>query len=243
MVYLPGLTAHHRLPRGIDRWFQVGQLRPFSRHREAWWVQRREGLSPGATIADIARDYAGALGDRFDAPVDVVGSSTGGTAALQLAADCPGVVRRLVLLSSACRLGKEGLDAQRRLAELLRKNDTRHANAEMMSMLAANKRMQWVLAKLGWLIGPARKGENLSDMRITIDAENAFDLTRELAKIKTPTLIVGGGRDRYYGADVFHDTASGLPNGRLLFYPKKGHAGSQSTRNTISEVLRFLGGP
>lgn len=243
MVYLPGLTAHHRSPRGIDRWFQVSQLRPFSRHREVWWVQRREGLPAGSTMADIARDYAGALSDRFTGPVDVVGSSTGGTVALQLAADRPDVVRRLVLLSSACRLGAPGLDAQRRLAELLRKNDTRRANAETMSMLAPNERMQWVLSKLGWLLGPARKGEDLSDMRITIDAENVFDLTRELGKINTPTLIVGGGRDRYYGAEVFHDTASGLPNGQLLFYPNKGHAGSQSNRNTISEVLRFLDGP
>lgn len=243
MVYLPGLTAHHRPPRGADRWFQVGQLRPFSRHRGVWWVQRRQGLSPGSTMSDIARDYAVALSDRFNGPVDVVGSSTGGSVALQLAADCPEAVRRLVLLSSACRLGEQGLDAQRRLAELLRKNDTHQVNAEMMSMLAANKRAQWVLAKLGWLLGPARKGEDLSDMLITIDAESAFDLTRELSTINTPTLIVGGGRDRYYGADVFHDTASGLPNGQLLFYPDKGHVGSQSNPDTIGEVLRFLDGP
>jgi pimeloyl-ACP methyl ester carboxylesterase len=243
LIYLPGLTTHHRSPRGMDRVFQVGQLRPFSRHREVWWVQRREGLAPGTTMTDIARDYAGALSGRFSGPVDVVGSSTGGTAAFQLAADYPETVRRLVLLSAACRLGPLGLPAERRLAELLRNGDTRQVNAEMMSMLAANEPAQWALAKLGWLVGPARRGEDLSDMLITIDAENAFDLTGELPAITTRTLIVGGGRDRYYGEDVFRDTASRLPNGRLLFYPGKGHVGAQSNRKTISEVLRFLDEP
>ncbi len=243
LVYLPGLTAHHRQPQGLDRWFQVGQLRPFSRHREVWWVQRREGLAPGATMADIARDYATALRGQFDGPVDIVGSSTGGTAALQLAADYPEAVRRLVLLSSACRLGTVGLDAERSLAEHLRVGHTRQANAQMMSMLAASSRGQWVLAKLGWLVGPAPKGEGLSDMLITIDAENDFDLTPRLPAITTPTLIIGGGRDRYYGADVFRDTASGLPNGRLLLYPDKGHAETQTNRKTINEVFRFLDEP
>lgn len=243
LVYLPGLATHHRPPQAMDRWFQVGQIRSFSRHREVWWVQRREGLAPGTTMVDIARDYAAALRDRFDAPVDVVGSSTGGSTALQLAADSPGAVRRLVLLSSACRLGPRGLDAERRLAELLREGRTREANAQMMSMLAASSRGQWVLAKLGWLLGASLKGEDLSDMLITIDAENAFDLTHRLPAITTPTLVIGGGRDRFYGADVFRDTAAGLPNGQLLLFPDKGHFGTQSNRRTLNEVLRFLDEP
>lgn len=239
LVYLPGLTTHHRQPQGMDRWFQVGQLKPFSRHREVWWVQRPEGLAPGTTMVDIARDYAAALRDRFDGPVDIVGSSTGGTVALQLAADHPEAVRRLVLLSSACRLGASGLESERNLAEHLRRGDTRKASAEMMSMLAASSLGQWLLAKLGWLLGPTLKGEGLSDMLVTLDAENAFDLTPRLPAIATPTLVIGGGRDRYYGPDVFRDTSSGLPNGRLVLYPDKGHAGT-SNRRTVDEVFRFL---
>lgn len=194
-------------------------------------------------MADIARDYAAVLRDRFDGPVDVIGSSTGGTAGLQLAADHPEAVRRLVLLSSACRLGRMGLDAERSLAELLRQGRTRQANGQMMSMLAAGARGRWVLAKLGWLLGPTLKGGGISDMLITIDAENAFDLTRRLPAITTPTLVVGGARDSYYGEEVFRETASGLPNGRLLLYRDKGHVGTQTSRKTINEVLRFLDEP
>jgi pimeloyl-ACP methyl ester carboxylesterase len=241
LIYLPGLTTNHRPPRGLDLRFQASQLKPFGRHREVWWVQRREGLTPGTTMADIARDYAAALRGRFDGSVDVVGSSTGGAAALQLAADHPEAVRRLVLLSSACRLGPAGRDAQRNLAQLLRQGRTRQASAQMMSMLAAGDRGSWVLAKLGWILGLTEKGEGgVSDMLITIDAEDAFDLTSRLPKITTPTLVIGGARDRYYGAQVFHETASGLPSGRLLLYPDKGHSGTQTSRKTINEALHFL---
>lgn len=240
LVYLPGLTTHHRQPQGMDRWFQVGQVKPFSQQREVWWVQRPEGLTVGATIAWIADKYAAALGDQFDSPVDVVGSSTGGGVALQLVADYPEVVRRLVLLSSGCRLGASGLVGERSLAADLREGRTRQANALMMSMLAASSPSGWMLAKFGWLFGPAIEGDGLRDMLVTIEAEIAWDLTSRLSEILTPTLVVGGGRDRFYGPEVFRETVAGLPNGRLLLYPDKGHAGTQTDRKTIAEVLRFL---
>ena len=241
LIYLPGLTTHHRPPHGMDLRFQASQLTPFARHREVWWVQRKEGLAPGTTMTDIARDYAAALGGRFEGPVDVVGSSTGGSVALQLAADHPGAVRRLVLLSSACRLGESGRAAQRSYARLLRQGRTRQANALMMSMLAAGELSGWLLARLGWMLGLTLKSEDgFSDMLAIIEAEDAFDLTDQLRGITTPTLVVGGAKDRFYGADVFRETASGLPSGRLLLYPTRGHAGTQTGRTTTTEVLRFL---
>jgi pimeloyl-ACP methyl ester carboxylesterase len=243
LVYLPGLTTHHRLPQGMDRSFQVRQLRPLARHYDVWWVQRRQGMASGTTMADIASDYAAALHRRFRDPVDVVGSSTGGSAALQLAADHPEAVRRMVLLSSAARLSPAGRDAQRRFAGLLRRGHTRQASALMMSMLATGSRGKWLAARLGWLLGPTLKDEGVSDMLITIDAEDAFDLTGRLEAIRAPTLVVGGARDQYYGPAVFRETAFGLPNGRLILNPDKGHAGAQISRVTLGEVLRFLNQP
>lgn len=94
LVFLPGLSAHHRPPHGMDRWFQLQQVQPFGCHREVWWIQRRAGLTPPVTMADLANDYAGVLAQQFGEPVDVMGVSTGGSVALQLAADHPGMVRR-----------------------------------------------------------------------------------------------------------------------------------------------------
>lgn len=140
-------------------------------------------------MAAIADDYADVARRVFDQPVDVVGSSTGGSVALQLTADHPGVVRRLVLLSSACRLGPVGKETQRRVAELSRENRPRDAGAQMMSMLGGRRGSRALLGPLGWLTAPLLVGDADPDMLATIDAEDGFDLTDRLPSIATPTLV------------------------------------------------------
>jgi pimeloyl-ACP methyl ester carboxylesterase len=81
------LTADHRPPHGSDLRFELKQLRPLARQRTVWWVNRRQGLEPNVSMADIADDYAEVLRTTFDDPVDVMGISTGGSVALQLTVD------------------------------------------------------------------------------------------------------------------------------------------------------------
>ena len=81
-------------------------------------VNRRPNLSTRSTMEQLAGDYATMLATEFDPPVDVVGASTGGSVALQLALDHPELVRRLFVYSSACRLGPAGRRFQQRIADL-----------------------------------------------------------------------------------------------------------------------------
>ncbi len=240
LVFLPGLSAHHRPPHGMDRWFQVQQIRLLARHREVWWIQRRAGLTAPVTMADLAGDYAGVLAQQFGEPVDVVGVSTGGSVALQLAADHPGVVRRLVLVHSGCRLGPQGREAQRKAAVLLRRSQSRQASAMMISMMGGTRLSRRVLAGVGWLLGGSIFGTADPDMLATIDAEDAFDLTHRLGSITTPTLVVGGDRDAFYGAQVFEETAALLPHGRLMLRKGKSHMGAATGARLTRDVLAFL---
>jgi len=240
LVFLPGLSAHHRPPHGMDRRFQVQQIRPLGRHREVWWIQRRIGLTPPVTMADLAGDYAGVLAQQFGEPVDVIGLSTGGSVALQLGADHPGVVRRLVLLCSGCRLGPQGREAQRKAAVLLRRGQARQASAMVMSMMGATPASRHVMAGMGWLLGSRILGTGDPDMLATIDAEDAFDLTHRLASIMTPTLVIGGDRDAFYGTRVFEETAALLPHGHLMLRKGKGHLGAATGPRLTQDVLTFL---
>ena len=88
------------------------------------------GLPRGMTMAEMAAEHADAIRE-LGAPVDVMGTSTGGSIAQQLAADHPDVVGRLVLLSTACRLGPEGKVLQRRVAARIRAGAYRQATAVM----------------------------------------------------------------------------------------------------------------
>jgi pimeloyl-ACP methyl ester carboxylesterase len=98
--------------------FAVAMYRFLARDRTVFVVLRRPGLPRGTTIADMAADQAVMIREAFGVPVDVVGTSTGGTIALQLAADHPDTVRRLVVHASAHELSAEGKRWQLELARL-----------------------------------------------------------------------------------------------------------------------------
>ncbi len=219
----------------------VASLRALARRREVWWVDRRTGLPPGTTVADLAADYAAALPRRFPGPVDVLGVSTGGSVALQLAADHPRLVRRLVLVSSAARLGPGGRAGQRAVAAALAAGRRRAAGAAMASLLGTPLTDPlWVA--LGWLAGPLMFRRDWSDLVTTITAEDAFDLTDRLPEVTAPVLVVAGDCDGCYGPGIFAATAAGVPDGRLVVYPRTGHAGVQSHRTFTRDVLAFLDG-
>ena len=74
-------------------------------------------------MVEVANDYAAMLREWGDAPIDVLGVSTGGSVALQLALDHPDLVRHLVLLASGCRLGARGQAAHRSVMDSLRSGD------------------------------------------------------------------------------------------------------------------------
>jgi pimeloyl-ACP methyl ester carboxylesterase len=240
LLVLPGLSPDHRRPTGTALRMELQQLRAYAATRRVWWVQRPQGVEPGTTMAGVAAAYATAARQLFDRPVDVVGFSTGGSVGLQIAADHPDVVRRLAIVSSACRLGPEGRVAQARVAQLVRDGRRREASGLLMSMLGSAAPARRGLDLTGRLLAPVLMGGDLDDMVATIDAEDAFDATPRLPGITAPMLVVGGAKDRFYDVDLFVRTANGVPDGQVLLHPGKGHAGAMSSPMTSEEVLRFV---
>lgn len=239
LLVMPGLASHPQPATRFERRVVLASLRALAREREVWWVNRRTGLPPDVTMADLAADYAAAMPRWHPGPVDVLGVSTGGSVALQLAADHPRLVRRLVLVSAAARLGPGGRAAQRRVAAALATGRPRAAGAAMMSFLGTSF-TDPLWAALGWALGPSLFRDDWSDLVATIAAEDAFDLTDRLPGIAVPVLLVAGDADGCYGPEVFAATAGGLPDARLVVYPRAGHAGVQSRRRFAGDVLGFL---
>lgn len=240
LVFIPGLLPRNDGPVGMTRTIFAAEIEPYAKSRRVWWINRRAGLAPDASMADIARDYADALRSQFAGPVDVMGISTGGSIALQLAADHPDVVKRLVILSAAHRLSRQGADAQRRVAREVQAGRPRQASAEIMGLLGPGPGARRVLRAVGWLIGRAMYGKATPDMIATINAEDAFNLRDRLHEISAPTLVVGGENDGFYNEKLFTETAALIPNGRLILYEGKGHMGASAAPGLVSEVLGFL---
>lgn len=241
LLVLGGLTADHRPPDSMDRWLLRGTFGgPFLRTFRVHAVSRRAGLPRGTTMADLAEHVAVAIRADLDGPVRLVGVSTGGSIALQTAIDHPDVVDRLVVLASACRLGETGRDAQRRLAELTLAGRHREAWGVLGGAVSTGPAGRAAFAAMLWATGPWNAPHDPSDMLTTIAAEDAFDATAELGRIRASTLVVGGALDGFYAPELFEVTARGIPGARLVLRPRRNHVRVLRDHVVRLELARFL---
>jgi pimeloyl-ACP methyl ester carboxylesterase len=197
---------------------------------------RRPGMPRGMTMAEIAAEHAQALREG-PGGVDVVGISTGGSIAQQVAAEHPDVVDRLVLVSTACRLGEVGRTFQRRAAARVRGGDPRRALAVLASGLVP--RGQVVAGAVGFLLGPRVVGTDLEDLAVTIEAEDDFDLAA-CPPIRAPTLILAGRDDRFYTPELFAETARLIPGAELHLIEGRGHITVMNDARFKSALRAFL---
>jgi pimeloyl-ACP methyl ester carboxylesterase len=242
VVVLAGVS-----PRtGMDSDFLVRSVLtpvlPLAGRRRLYALNRRRKLTTGLTMAELAAEHAAALAEHFGEPVDVVGVSTGGSIAQQLAAEHPGSVRRLVLISTGCRLEPRARAEQAAVAQLLRAEQVRRAGA----LLATDVFPSWARGPgraLGWIVAPWLLGGRTAraDLATTLEAEDAFDLTRCTGTIVAPTLVVGGAVDRFYSPAVLAETTALIEGAELLLVPGRGHVSVVGDKRARARVAAFLG--
>src|SRR4051812_37013229 len=244
LVFLGGLSSDTGVEAESTVKINGSLIKPFLGVRRVHFFNRRPDLPRGMTMADFGDEHAAALRTGFgDQPVDVFGISTGGSIAQQLAADHPGAVRRLVLASTACRLGEDGKQLQRRVAARLRRGALRQASAVMMAGMVPPGRGQHMAGVAAWLAAPKliHADRDAADMATTIEAEDDFDLAA-LATIKAPTLIAVGSEDRFYSRELFEETARLIPGSRLRVFEGRGHITATMQKDWGRELASFLDG-
>ena len=240
LVVLPGLAPESGLGSGPTRLSHNLTAKGWALHRRVYYVNRRPRMAVGTSMAEIAAEHADVLREAFDGPVDVLGMSTGGSIAQQLAAEHPDVVRTLVLMSTGCRLEGAAKSVQRRVATRIRAGALREASAVFAADLMPPGPFELPVAAAAWLLGPySVTRDGLDDLATMIEAEDAFDLAA-LPAISAPTVLIVGGRDRFYGSELVQETARIIPECRLEVHPADGHVSVMSRPSTIAQVLDFL---
>ena len=219
----PGLSFENRPLRGMEIRATFGSFKALLPEYTLYALGRKNALPSGYSLADMANEYAAAVAHEFEGPVDVIGTSTGGSLALQFAADHGHLVRRLVVHSAAYRLGPGGKDTQLRVRDLVQDRKWREAWAVLIEFVL---RPSWYRS-FAVAVGPALMARSApddpSDLIVTIEAEDAFDLRNRLAEITAPTLVIAGAADPFYNEELFRDTARGIPGAKLVLYPEMGH--------------------
>ena len=92
-----------------------------------------------------------------------------------------------------------------------------------------------------WIAGfmlPLILPKDLSDLVITIAAEDRHNFKDRLSEITAPALVVAGDRDPFYSETLFRETAEGIPHARLILYQGMGHPASGT--HFQQDVLTFL---
>jgi pimeloyl-ACP methyl ester carboxylesterase len=92
----------------------------------------------------------------------------------------------------------------------------------------------WLASRLMALSAP----KDPSDLVVTIEAEDKHNFQDRLGEITAPILVIAGAEDPGYTEALFHETAEGIPGGRLILYEKMGHPAGG--KRFARDVLAFL---
>jgi pimeloyl-ACP methyl ester carboxylesterase len=220
----------------------AGLYRFLEQDYTTYCVTRKPGLPSGYSMHNMSYDYAAMIKEECGRPVDVIGVSTGGSIAQHFAADHPDLVRRLVLHSTAHTLGEAGKAVQWRIGELARQGHRREACTIMLGLILPPAGIKRSVGRLAvWIAGfmlPLILPKDLSDLVITIEAEDKHTFKDRLSEINAPTLVVAGAKDPFYSESLFRETAEGIPHARLILYQGMGHPASG--KHFRQDVLAFL---
>jgi pimeloyl-ACP methyl ester carboxylesterase len=185
--------------------------------------------------------------DDLDAPQAVlVGSSAGGTVALETYAVAPERVRALILLSPAIT-GDVGPPEQFR--PLLRAAPVRLLAPRLIERLAGELTLERVTRS--WHDPSSATPDNVDayarPLRVegwqqgylgVLSADEPPDLRHLLPRIDVPTLVVSGASDRIISPSWNQRTAAAIPNARFEVLPACGHTPQEECPEQLLELVR-----
>ncbi|HXZ84091.1 MAG TPA: alpha/beta fold hydrolase [Myxococcota bacterium] len=188
---------------------------------------RSGGLDPLGSIAALSRHTRGVLAALRVESCVLLGGAMGGMVALETALEAPALVRALVLVTSAAQVAVP--DA---LVERWRLISEGKARREF-------ERAGYAASASPDVMRRAFMEELKTDPRVVHQnwlAVRAFDRSRDLARVRCPTLVVVGDEDAQSrpSSDAL---AAGIPGARLALIPKCGTRVPLEQPDAFAEAL------
>ena len=212
--------------------------RIFAREYTVYLFDRRPKVYDGITVRDMAKDTADAMDALGLKSADVIGVSEGGMIAEYLAIDRPDLVNKLVLAVTLARNNDTVISVIEKWIELTEKGDMRALVADMAEKMYSDKyvkRYKPFFPLLAILQKPKDTARFITLARSCLTC-NAYV---ELDKIKCPTLVIGGRKDKVVGENALTEIAEALGCETYL-YDELGHAAYEEARDFNKRMLEFL---
>ena len=256
----PALVFIHGLSGCWPNWLE--QLTAFAPSRRVVALDLPGfGHSPGhageVSMPGYARIVADVIAELGISKAVIVGNSMGGLISAELAAEEPGLVERLVLVSPAGiatyqnRVATRSIPAIRRAQQLLALGamwTASHSDALSSRPRLRALVLSGVVAHPSALPAPLAaeqlRGAGTDGFLSALEAILEYDLRPRLQLIRCPTLIVWGTKDRLI---TWHDASrftEEIPDARGVVYQDTGHMAMLERPGEFNELLAsFIDAP
>ena len=243
LVVLTGSELEHQPPSWTaQQGFLVG-LKQLTKNYSIYLMSRKPNLPQGYSAQDMSNDFAEMIRRDIRTSVHIMGMSSGGSSAMHLAVDHADLVDKLVLAMTGYRLNENGKQVAKIWRDLALKEDWSALYQRMGIDVAEGSSPEWVTRLMMRLFGKMLLGtpKSGSDFAIVLDSDINLDVANKLSSIRKPTLVIGGEKDPFYGAENIRETARLIPNAELCLLKDGGHAVVKTqTKAFESEILKFL---
>ena len=238
LILLPGLGDGLRTMKGMAMPIAL-MYRAFAKEYTVFVFSRKNRMPRGYTTRDMARDQRRAMEALGISRADVVGISMGGMIAQHLAADAPEMVRRLVLVATCPCPNALLTESVTEWMECAQRDDHKglmESNVRRIYTQDYVDRRKWALP----IAGQVSKPRSYERFYIQAQACVSHDSLARLSMISSPTLVIGGEKDRALGSEGSYRIAEGIPGARLWMYPQYGHGLYEEAKDFPWRVLNFL---
>ena len=243
LVVFTGSELEHVPPSKMaQQGFYIG-LKRLTQQYSIYLMSRKPNLPKGYTAQDMSNDFAEMIRKDIGKSVHIMGMSSGGSSAMHLAVDHADLVDKLVLAMTGYRLNPNGRMVAEIWRDLALKEDWPALYQRMGIDVAEGSTPEWVTRLMMRLFGKMLLGtpKSGSDFAIVLDSDIYLDVASKLPLIRQPTLVIGGEKDPFYGADNIRETARLIPNAELCLLRDGGHAVVKTqTRAFEDAILKFL---
>ncbi len=199
--------------------------------------------TPILTIERLAEQILAAVEDAGIHRYDLVGYSLGTAIAMHIAAERPQQVRSLTLLAGyACgRDARFDLQAQLWL-NLVDRDHTDFARLIMITGLSPQALSAFEQQQVDGWINAIRTSNNWEGLRRQADLDRRLDVTRQLPKIKAPTLSIGCTHDHIVPPQHARAIAAAIPGARYEELPA-GHLAVLEQADAFARLVLEFSAP